>query len=589
MSQRLMLLLIAVLVMTPAITGVAQPVPGPDDETAEPTTLRVAFQDGLRPTLDPHACRDPLSFRLVSLGYETLYMWVPGDHPRVVPCLAKSFPVVSEDGLTVTIKLDTTAKFHNSHCFGEARTRTLKASDVIHSLKRASVFSDDGMYWMCAGLIDGLDKYGEQARYDMSYETTDTKVAGLSAPDDETVVIKLTRPCAPLITMLAHPGFSIVPREAIDQFSGQLRTRVVGTGPFRLNAVASESLYVFKRWDEYRGDKPGFERVTFTARSYWTEFVQGLNTGTFHEMPLWENYYDRVVQDGRLVGELKSAEAELVKEDEHGYYYLAFNMEDPVWGALDADGRALRRAVSLAYDRAAMLTDAGRAGEWNAPQENMFPAGMEFEDTGAGLEYSKTDLAAAKKLLGGSKYKGGIDPSTGTPLRLTYLAIDTNDLRTDFQRLYEQFSRALRAALKELGMVLEVRYAGAGAYRDEIVDSEYQMFQAGWFLDYPGPMNFLQLFWGGNAGVHAEYNNTARYNSPDFNKMYEQLLTTPPTDENREKRKELVRALAVEIAKDQVTIPLFHERNARLRRTDVVWPAMPRQTFNDLRFAGTPE
>ena len=37
-------------------------------------------------------------------------------------------------------------------------------------------------------------------------------------------------------------------------------------------------LYVFKRWDEYRGDKPHFERVTFSRRTYWNDFVEGLKT-----------------------------------------------------------------------------------------------------------------------------------------------------------------------------------------------------------------------------------------------------------------------------------------------------------------------
>lgn len=605
MLRRLLLPVFVLLVLSPAVVGdaqVAPPAPGPAPapvpaEDAESTqTLRVAFQEGSRPTLDPHTCRDNVSFRLVSLAYETLYMWVPGPstgsgqapQPRVAPCLAKAMPVVSEDGLTLTIKLDTTAKFHNSPCFGETRTRTLKASDVIHSFKRLSTFSDEGMYWMAAGLIEGLDKYGEQARYDMAYETTDKKVAGLSAPDDETLVIKLTRPCASFVSMLAHPSFSILPREAIDHFSGQLRTRMVGTGPYRLNAVASEDLYVFKRWDDYRGDKPDFARVTLTARGYPHLFT-GLKDGTLHESPLHEVYYDHLVKDGKLRGEWADMPAEIVDLPEHGYYFLAFNMSDPIWGAMDADGRALRRAVSLALKRQDLIMNAGWATDWNTPQRDLFPIGMEFEDTGKELGFGKTDEAEAKKLLNGSKYKGGIDPSTGQPLILKFMATDPTGLRRDFANLYEQFASSLRAACKSLGIALDVRYVGVGLYRDEVPTTKDHVVQAGWFLDYPDPVNYLQLFWGENAGVHEEFNNVARYESESFNKAFEELQRTVPSDENREKRQELVRTMAAELAKDQPIIPLFHQRNVTLRRTDVEWPNMPRQTFNDLRFAGIPE
>lgn len=596
MLRRLLLPVIALLLLSPAVVGDAQavpPAPGPapvpvpveDDDSEKTPTLRVSFQEGSRPTLDPHTCTDALSFRLVSLGYETLYMWVPGDKPRVAPCLAKSFPTVSEDGMTLTIKLDTTAKFHNSICFGDPRTRKIKASDVVHSFKRLSTFGDEGMFWMAAGLIEGLDKYGEQARYDMAYETTDTEVVGLSAPDDETVVIKLTRPCASFVSMLAHPAFSILPREGIDYFSGQLRTRMVGTAPYRLNAVASEDLYVFKRWDDYRGDKPAFKRITVTSSAY-PDLFNGLKSGTLHESPLHEVYYDHLVRDGKLHGDYADMPAEIIDERDHGYHYLSFNMSDPVWGALDDDGRALRRAVSLAFDRQAMLLNAGWATDWNFPQRDLFPAGMEFEDVGKELDFGKTDLAEAKKLLKGSKYKGGIDPVTGAPLILKYLAIDPSGFRSDYMRLYEGFAKALKSACKALGIALDVRYIDNSSYRDSIRDAKDHVFQAGWFLDYPDPVNFLQLFWGDNAGVQDEFNNTSRYDSAEFNAGFEKLQGMTPSDENRAKRKELVGTLGAELAKDQPIIPLFHTRITKLRRTDVKWPNMPRQTFNDLRFAG---
>ncbi|MCA8918604.1 MAG: hypothetical protein KDB68_12475 [Planctomycetes bacterium] len=595
MLQRIGLLTIAAGVILCAwqVSMIAQVAPAPARlKPAKPvaeeasTTLRIAFSPNESPTLDPHAARDPFSFRLISAGYETLYMYEPGAHPHVVPCLAKDFPTISEDGLTVTIKVNTDAKFHSNICFGEARSRNLKASDVVHSLKRLAVYGDNGMYWLAGGLIKGLDEYATKARYDLIYTSTDTVVEGLKAPDDETVVITLTRPYAPLVTMLAHPAFSIVAREGIDNLSGMLSERMVGTGPYRLNALSDGMLYVFKRWDEYRGDKPHFERVTFSRRTYWNDFVEGLKTAKFHEMPMWPEYYDRVVKDNKPAGELAKTPTEIVTQDEHGYYFLSFNMKDEIWGALDDDGRALRRAVSLCVNRNQVLEDANWAADWNGVQTGLYPNGMEFEDTDERLNYGGFDLDLAKKTLDGSKYKGGLDPATGKALTLSFLVYDTSRLRSEYARLYNQLIVNLRAGLKTLGIKLDVSYLDTTNYRNEVVKADEQLFISGWFLDYPDPSNFLQLFWSLNADTGLEFNNTARYASPEFDRLFTEYNTLLPTNANLEKRRELVAGMAKEIAKDQPTIPLVHRRTVFLRNNGAVeWASMPRQTFNDIRFA----
>ncbi|MCA8910152.1 MAG: ABC transporter substrate-binding protein [Planctomycetes bacterium] len=594
MLQRngLLFLAVTVVLFGLQVSTVAQPAPpvpapvAPAKPAAEGTkTLRIAFSPSESPTLDPHAARDPFSFRLIATAYETLYMWAPGEHPHVVPCLAKDFPQVSEDGLTVTIKVDTDAKFHSSECFGEERTRNLKASDVVHSFKRLAVYGDNGMYWLIGGLIQGLDEYASKARYDMNYETTDTKVEGLTAPDDGTVVIKLTRPYAPLVTMLAHPSFSIIAREAIDHYSGMLDERMVGTGPYRLNAVADGRLYVFKGWDDYRGEKPVFKRVTFTRRNYWNEFIEGFQSGQFQEMPMWADYYDRVVKDGKPAGVLAKTATEVVQQDEHGYYFLAFNMEDPIWGAMDDDGRALRKAVSLCIDRKQILEDAGWTAGWNGAQEDLFPTGMEFEDADDELAYGKSDIALAKKTLNASKYKGGVDPSSGDALTLSFLIYDTSRILEQYANLYNQLIVNLRSGLKALGMKLDVRYLDTTNYREEVTTADEQLFVSGWFLDYPDPANFLQLFWSENAKTSLEFNNASRYHSPEFDKRFLEYESLAPVEGNLARRRELVSAMAGEIAKDQPTIPLVHKRTIFLRNTGTQeWPQMPRQTYNDIRF-----
>lgn len=557
--------------------GEAQvPPPAPAKLEPEIDTLRIPYYSNQQPTLDPHACQDPLSFRMIATVYETLYMYVPGDDQRVEPCLAADWPEVSEDGLTVTIKLRKDVPFHNSTCFGEERTRNLKAADVVDSFKRLSVFSDEGMYWMADGLIAGLDEYGRQARFNLSYGTTDTEVEGLKAIDGLTVQLKLNRPYGPLPTLLAHPCFSVMPGEAMDMWTARLGVRAVGTGPYRLNAVAGQKVYALKRVDGFRDGESAFKRVIFAEQGYWNDFLYGFRDGKFHETPVWPAFWDRIVANDELTGELEGAGGEAQRVDEHGYYFLCFNMEDELWGALDDDGRGLRRAVALCLDREKILEAAGWDPEWASPQEALYPVGMEFADTGEGLGYGRHDIELAKKTLDGTKYKGGKNPDTGEALTLKLLI--------SAAELYEGVAEALREGLGELGIKLNVRYVSGESLRDDARTSDEQLFIAGWFLDYPDPQNFLQLFWSERAKIDKEFNNVARYRSDAFDKLFLELETLQPAEPDHERRRELVAAMAKELAKDQPTIPLVRSKEGRIRSTKVDWAQMPRQTFNDLRF-----
>jgi ABC-type transport system substrate-binding protein len=579
MVARLALILVAIAAVFGLARGsvfaqrVAQPAPAAPAAAKAVSTLRISYPSNDTPSLDPHQVRDPLSFRLVGTAYETLYMYGP---TGVVPCLAKDFPAVSDDGLTLTIKLDTEAKFHSSACFPDKKGRKLLASDVVHSFKRLAACGDQGMYWMAEGLIDGLDTYGDKARFEMEYGANDTEVAGLKAADDSTLVIKLTRPCGALVTMLAHPCFSVVAREAMDHYGSMLISRAVGTGPYRLNAVAEDRLYVFKRWDDYRGEKAAYDRVTFTQRTYWNEFLDDYTGGTLHEMPMWPAYYDRVALDGQPAGVLKGTATEIVEQADHGYYFLAFNMDDTIWGAMDADGRALRRAVALCLDRETALSNAKWTLRWNEAQADLFPAGLEFEEAGQNLGYGKFDADLAKKTLDGCKYKGGVDPATGKALTLkfTFPQVD----------LYTEIANSLREGLEPLGIKLQVSYADNDSYRDDLTTAEEHLFVSGWFLDYADPFNFLQLFASANAATGSEFNNTARYRSEAFDKLFAEYETLQATGKNRAKRGELVAAMAAEIAKDQPTIPVCRRRAAKVRSTKVDWPIVPRQSFHDIRF-----
>jgi ABC-type transport system substrate-binding protein len=575
----LLLALVGIVSVHRAQVAPAAPVPVPEPKAkGDPapdaaTTLRIPFAQGA-PGLDPHRAsgNDPLSMRVISLVYDSLYMWEPGESGHVVPALADGWPAISEDGLTVTIKLRKGVKFHKHACFGEARTRDLTSADVVKSIKRAAMYRETGMGWLLDTLVVGLDDYAHSRR--RRARVNNAPVEGLSAPDDSTVVLTLTRPYGSLPTMLAHPGFSIMPSEAMDGAVSDLGERAVGTGPYRQSAISQGVVYAFSRVDGHWGGDPHYQRILF-ASDNWGEFDEKFAQGKYAEFQLWGSTMTELVKEGNPIERLQPAE--LCHLDGHGYYFVSFNMDDPIWGAMDDDGRNLRRAVALACDPHDFMAALGLDQMWSGTQPSLLPIGTLYADTSDAGEYGKHDLDAAKKLLEKTKYKGGMNPDTGKRLEL--------DLLSSSDGANTAMDRMLRKALNNLGMQLTVRNVEDEEYRSVSHSADQQAFVAGWFLDYPDPMNFFQLFHSRNAGKGHEFSNIARYSSTDFDKLldaYERLLPTP---ENEGKRRELTAAMSKQIAKDQPTIPVMHQKRAYIRSGKIDWPSMPRQTYNDLRFA----
>lgn len=562
-------------VPVPAPGPAPAPVPAVEGEAAAVSTVRLGVTTGW--TLDPHRAREAESFRLAAALYDTLYTYEAKAAPAIRPLLAEAMPTVSEDGLTWTIKLRKDVRFHNNAAaFGQERTRTLRAQDVVDSLKRLAIAGPDrSMYWMIGGMVVGLDEYGAEGRDNLQYGADDIAVEGVSATDEHTVVLKLTRPFGALLTVLAHPCTSVVPREAMDAYGEALGQRAVGSGPYRLHAVAPGRLVVLKRFEGYWGEKPAFERVMLEVAESDQLLFANFTAGRIARAPIDDQTGLEFLMPGGKPGPvLQQAGVEPLWTDDSSMFYMAFNMDDPVWGALDDDGRALRKAVSLALDRASVAKDAGYNAPWSGNAFTSMPRGTEFDDLALEHSLGDTDAKAAKDVLDASKYKGGKDPATGDALVFEVVLQSGS--------LHQALGKNLKKSLQPLGITVVTRVV-RGDYRRVVRTDTAQGFFSGWFLDSPDTQNFLQLFYGANAATETEFNNNARYRSEEFDKHYKQFEALLPTPANAAKRRELVAAMAKLIAKDRPMAPLFFVRHAELRGKSVQWPELPRVTFLDLR------
>jgi peptide/nickel transport system substrate-binding protein len=207
---------------------------------AEPNTLRIGLPS-VPSELDPATALDgPVPF-IARQVFDTLVQYVEGGSD-IEPGLAVQWSV-SRDGLVWSFRLRGGVSFHDG--------TTLTAQHVAQSLAR-EIFPGHplagSMPTVAPRLLRGAPGVVKQVR----------------AVDERTVEIRLLQPYAPLLTVLAHPVFSIVLPIATGADGGKVdaATKWQGTGPFSVAELGAGRIALDARPPHWRG-APRVSRLVF--------------------------------------------------------------------------------------------------------------------------------------------------------------------------------------------------------------------------------------------------------------------------------------------------------------------------------------
>ena len=200
---------------------------------------------------DPLRTNDSASTYVNAQIYETLYRIDP-DTGESVPLLAAGLPEYSDDGTTVTIKLQEGVTFHDGTPFNsEAVKYTFDLiKDPDFGSARASI----------ANSIDTME-----------------------CPDENTIVFHLLYDDGVFLAKLAHTNAAIVSPTA--QQNQDLMVEPCGTGPYKFVSSVSGSNVVLTRNDEYWGEAPAIKDVTMTFIADESTAVSRMETGEADFMP----------------------------------------------------------------------------------------------------------------------------------------------------------------------------------------------------------------------------------------------------------------------------------------------------------------
>jgi len=196
---------------------------------------------------------------------------------------------------------------------------------------------------------------------------------------------------------------------------------------------------------------------------------------------------------------------------ESGFIYTNFNMADERIGYHPDPGQNQRNHAL----RCAMV----KAFDWKKNNETFFynigqvfpgvlpPAVPEYDPQGD-TTYIQHDLDGARQLLRENDWNEETLPTLeyGFPNGVTE------------RQAFEQFRNFMMTAGYPSDKIQPLIFATYGDYQRAYSQGKVTLINSSWTMDYPDGENLMQLYYGPNA---APGSNSASYNDPEYNRLYE--------------------------------------------------------------------
>ncbi len=494
--------------------------------------------------LFPHAIIDATGSRIGYQIYEGLVKFNPHDL-SIEPGIAKNWEKDSS-GTLYTFHLRENVYFHRAPFFDNKEERKVTAQDFkfCFELLCSDHSHDAGYEQTFKGVVKGAEKYHKASRdTPPSYG-----VSGIKVLDDYTLQIKLKKPFAPFIYLLASPFTAVFPPQAYKARGFDMR---IGTGPFRLDTlIANKKVVLLQNQDYYKYDKFGNQLPYLD-----TIEVSFLPSKEKEVMAFKKGQLDMIYQ---LPTEAIIEVLETKKNaPQHKRYIQQRTPEMSVeyYGFLTSkkifSNKKIRKAFNYAIDRE-YICDKVLGGEVYAPaQHGITPPTIKGYDISTIKGYH-FDTTKARELLAKAGYEQGKN-----------FPIITLDVNAGGGRNLK-VAKAVKKQLKDhLNVTVKINKLSLNEKIRKTKHGQSQFWRTGWIADYPHPQNFLMLLYGGNVPATTDttsFPNTTRYSSNVFDKLYKKGLRATTT----EKSYKYFRRAEQKAIKEAPVIPLWYEESYRI-------------------------
>ncbi|MBW3618878.1 MAG: ABC transporter substrate-binding protein [Actinobacteria bacterium] len=468
--------------------------------------------------IDPRFVADAEGRVVVDAVFDSLVRLGPDLRPR--PAAALSWES-NEDATEFTFSLDPGATFHDGS--------PVTAGDFVRAFDRIASGTATPPSFL-AHRLEAVAGFEEA-------QTTGVGLAGLSAPDPTTLVIRLRYPYAEFPEVLADPSLAPVPAVAEADPVG-FGERPIGNGPFQLAEPWQHDQFIrVARARPAAEGGPRLDEIVFpiySADPAGEEQFADLEEGQLHVSEVPVSRTARAVEEFGLSDDGYRGPG-LVDGLTTTVYYYGFNTEVPPF-----DDPDVRRAVAALIDRDRIVDTVTRGirvvAEGVVPPS--IPGAQEEPCPSCGYDPDR-----ARELLGDRELE---------PIRILH-----NRGRTH-QGIAEAIAREMRA----VGLEVEVSALDLQPYVQTLRAGEMGMFRLGWEADHPSPGAYLHPLFGSE---HVAGDNVTRFTDPEV----DALLAAARAEPDEDARNELYQEVERRVLETAVVVPVFSYAHNRVVAPEV--------------------
>jgi peptide/nickel transport system substrate-binding protein len=420
------------------------------------------------------------------------------------PSLAQDWSV-APDGLTITLNLRKGVKWHDGKAFSSA--------DVKWSLENV---------WKTI-----------HPRNKAIFEN----VTSVDTPDDATVILHLSKPSLPILSVINGVGAPILPKhlyEGTDVLSNPYNNKPVGTGAFVFKEWKKGEYIVLERNPDYwEPKKPYLDKIVFKVIPDASARAAAIEKGEVQYAPFNPVGFREVERLAKLPG---------LKVDTNGYawlspvLYLDFNVENQYLKHL-----AVRQAIAHALDKDALGKVVWYG--YGKPAISAVPSSLATFHDASVVKYP-FDVKKAEALLDEAGFKRGAD---GVRFTLTHDFLPYGD---DYKRTGEY----LKQALKRVGIEVNIRAQDSAAFIKRIYTDRDFDISSSYNGAFPDPqIGVVREYWSGWLGTKTPWTNGSGYRNAEV----DGLIQAAAIESSPAKRVENFKRFQQIVQRDIPTLPLL--------------------------------